>query len=409
MGVLGIIAEYNPFHNGHLYHLIESKKISHSDYTIAIISGNFVQRGNTSIVDKWTKAEMALLGGVDLVLELPTIYSISSAENFADGAIKILNSLQIVDSISFGSESGDINLLETIADVFYSEPKEYVSLLNHELSKGISYPKARENAALMYLKDIRKYANILSSPNNILAIEYLKSLKKYKSNITPFTIKRNKIGYNDENVVDGFSSSTAIRKMIQKSNISIIKDVVPSKIYELLNDKIKKGNFVLDLSSFEKEIIYNFRKLSISEIKELPDVGEGLENSIKSAANMCNNLVELVNIVKSKRYTQTRIQRILLYCLLEITKKDMLLSYKTQPYVRVLGMNSNGKQLLSEITKFNKKINLVTSVKDFMNNCNNKDLKRLLGIDILATNIYTLGYYSDSYSNLDYTNKIEII
>ena len=197
--------------------------------------------------------------------------------------------------------------------------------------------------------------------------------------------------------------------MIQKSNISIIKDVVPSKIYELLNDKIKKGNFVLDLSSFEKEIIYNFRKLSISEIKELPDVGEGLENSIKSAANMCNNLVELVNIVKSKRYTQTRIQRILLYCLLEITKKDMLLSYKTQPYVRVLGMNSNGKQLLSEITKFNKKINLVTSVKDFMNNCNNKDLKRLLDIDILATNIYTLGYEYQSFANLDYTQKLVIL
>ena len=163
------------------------------------------------------------------------------------------------------------------------------------------------------------------------------------------------------------------------------------------------------MSSFEKEIIYNFRKLSISEIKELPDVGEGLENSIKSAANMCNNLVELVNIVKSKRYTQTRIQRILLYCLLEITKKDMLLSYKTQPYVRVLGMNSNGKQLLSEITKFNKKINLVTSVKDFMNNCNNKDLKRLLDIDILATNIYTLGYEYQSFANLDYTQKLVIL
>ena len=124
---------------------------------------------------------------------------------------------------------------------------------------------------------------------------------------------------------------------------------------------------------------------------------------------MCNNLVELVNIVKSKRYTQTRIQRILLYCLLEITKKDMLLSYKTQPYVRVLGMNSNGKQLLSEITKFNKKINLVTSVKDFMNNCNNKDLKRLLDIDILATNIYTLGYEYQSFANLDYTQKLVIL
>ena len=143
--VLGIVAEYNPFHNGHLYHLQKSKEETGSKYTIAVISGNFTQRGNTSIVDKWSKAKMALDAGIDLVIELPVLYSISSAENFAEGAVKILYSLGIVDYLSFGSENPNIDILDKFAEVLYKEPKEFKTLLSHELSKGISYPKAREN------------------------------------------------------------------------------------------------------------------------------------------------------------------------------------------------------------------------------------------------------------------------
>ena len=188
--VLAIIGEYNPFHNGHLYHLDKSKEKSKADFTIAVLSGNFVQRGSPAILDKWTRAKIALLNGVDLVIELPCIYSISSAENFAMGSIKILNSLKIVDSISFGTETDDITILENFADILTDEPAEYKSILSHELSKGISYPKARENALLIYLNDIRKYANILSSPNNILAIEYLKAMNITNSEIVPYSIKR---------------------------------------------------------------------------------------------------------------------------------------------------------------------------------------------------------------------------
>ena len=186
--VVGIIGEYNPFHNGHKYHLEKSKQEAKADYSIAVISGNFVQRGNVSLINKWDKASMALANGIDLVIELPTIYSISSAENFAYGAVKILNSLNVVDYISFGAESCDLEVLEKFADILYKEPTEYVSLLKHELSMGLAYPKARENALLMYLNNIRKYANVLSNPNNILAIEYLKALKKLKSPIKPIAI-----------------------------------------------------------------------------------------------------------------------------------------------------------------------------------------------------------------------------
>ncbi len=407
--VLGIIAEYNPFHNGHLYHVSESKQETGAQYVIAIISGNFVQRGNTSITNKWIKARMALLNGVDLVIELPTIYSISSAENFAEGAIKIFNSLGIVDTISFGMEASDISTLNNIANVLYNEPKEYITMLSHELKKGNSFPKARENALMMYLNDIKRYANVMAGSNNILGIEYLKAMKKTKSIINPIGIKRQKVLYNDKYIVDEFASATAIRKMLMTKQLNDISKVMPRNSYLLLGEELKKGHYVIDISKFEKEIIYTLRKMSSEEIAKLPDVSEGLENLIKNAADSCNTLEELINIVKTKRFTQTRIQRILLYSLLGITKKQMEISRKITPYVRVLGFNNKGKELISEMMTLNPKLNIVTSVKRYIDDIANKNLKEMLETDILATNIYTLGYYSDSYSNLDYTNKIEII
>ena len=404
--VLGIIAEYNPFHNGHLYHIKKSIEETGASSVICVMSGNFVQRGNTSIVDKWTKTKMALANGVDLVLELPTIYSVSSAENFAEGAIRLLDSLKIVDTISFGMEAKDIASLNNIANVLYTEPKEYTTILEHELRKGVSFPKARENAVMMYLNDIKQYANILTGSNNILAIEYLKAIKKLKSKLNPIGIRREKVLYNDEIIIDDFASATAIRKMIATGQFSDIQKVMPKSSYALLADELRKGHYVLDLSKFQKEIIYNLRKMSVEEIAQLVDVSEGLENAIKNAANSSNNLVDFVNIVKSKRYTQTRIQRILIYALLGITNSKMLAFKKAVPYARVLGFNENGKQLISQIAKKNKKVQIVTSVKKYMDESKNKVLKEMLETDILDTNVYTLGYEKDSWSNLDYTNKL---
>lgn len=404
--VLGIIAEYNPFHNGHLYHIKKSIEETGASSVICVMSGNFVQRGNTSIVDKWTKTKMALANGVDLVLELPTIYSVSSAENFAEGAIRLLDSLKIVDTISFGMEAKDIASLNNIANVLYTEPKEYTTILEHELRKGVSFPKARENAVMMYLNDIKQYANIITGSNNILAIEYLKAIKKLKSKLNPIGIRREKVLYNDEIIIDDFASATAIRKMIATGQFSDIQKVMPKSSYALLADELRKGHYVLDLSKFQKEIIYNLRKMSVEEIAQLVDVSEGLENAIKNAANSSNNLVDFVNIVKSKRYTQTRIQRILIYALLGITNSKMLAFKKAVPYARVLGFNENGKQLISQIAKKNKKVQIVTSVKKYMDESKNKVLKEMLETDILATNVYTLGYEKDSWSNLDYTNKL---
>ena len=404
--VLGIIAEYNPFHNGHLYHLEKAKQDTGSSYTVAVMSGNFTQRGSASLMDKWSKAESAIRCGVDLVIELPVLYAISSAENFAEGAIRILDSLKVVDYVSFGTETSDISVLDKFADVLYHEPKKYKTLLSHELAKGLSFPKARENALMMYLNDIRKYANVLSSPNNILGIEYLKALKKLKSDIEPYAVTRYEVGYNDLSYTGNIASSTAIRNMIKNNGFNALSNLMPEPSYTTLIKNIKEGHIIPDISVFEKEIIYVLRKMDVSEIAELPDVSEGLEFAIKNAANSCNSVLEFLNIIKSKRYTSTRLQRILLYALLGITKKDMALSKKVQPYVRVLGLNKKGKFLISEIAKANPKLEIVTSVKRFSDESSNKNLQVLLDKDIWATNVYTIGYQEDSWNNLDFTKKI---
>ena len=407
--VLGIIGEYNPFHNGHKYHLEKSKQEAHADYVISVISGNFVQRGNVSLIDKWAKANMALTNGVDLVIELPTIYSISSAENFAYGAIKILDSLGVVDYISFGSESNDITLLDDIANVLAFEPSQYKTLLSHELARGESFPKARENAVMMYLNNIRRFANVLSSPNNILGIEYLKSLKRLKSDIQPITIKREGTNYNDSTVPRNsrLASATAIRNLCQSvDDITPVQRFVPETTFNILEENIKKGNFIKNLSTFDKEIIYTLRKMSVAEIANLPDVSEGLEFSLKNAANQCNSVIELLSIIKSKRYTQTRLQRILLYAILGITKKDMELSTSVKPYIRILGFNDKGQELISEISRRNRKLELITSVKKFMDKKSHDNLKLMMSKDIWATNVYTLGFEYESKGNLDYTHKL---
>lgn len=411
--VLGIIAEYNPFHNGHMYHLQKAKEQSGAQYCICVMSGNFVQRGNTSIVNKWKKAEMALLSGVDLVIELPTIYSVASAEGFSLGAIKLLNNLKIVDAISFGTETSDFAALNNISSIVNEEPMKYKSILNSELKKGLSFPKARENALMLYLNDNKRYDNILNTPNNILAIEYLKALKKIKSTIQPIPVKREKVYYNDNVIVDEFASATAIRKLLKNEEFSEIRKVVPKSTYQILKKETELGNVVLDLSRYEKEIIYNLRRMTVSEIAELPDVNEGLEHSLKNAANYSNDITNLINIVKTKRYTVTRIQRILICALLGITKRDVGMAKKAEPYIRVLGFNEKGKELISRINKQNPKATVITSVKKFQdknnNNKNSKIYKRLLDIDIFSTNVYTMACKSESLANLDYTKNMVIL
>lgn len=390
MDILSIVSEYNPFHNGHLYHLNESIKLTNADAKVAIISGNFVQRGEPAILNKWQRAETALRAGFDLVVELPCVYAISSAENFACGAMKIANAIDS-DFISFGSECGDLESLKKLSKLIIDNEQDYIFHVKEKISEGFSYPKSQElTIDEMFGVEFRD----LCKSNNILGLEYLKALDKLHSSVIPVTIERNNIGLH---------SSSDIRKLIRNNSLSDVKNAVPNFVFDFLNRGIDDGNIILSLKAFEKELFYILRTCSLEYIKNIPDIPDNMINNLKKVANSCNSIYFLISSLKNKSITQARIQRILLYILIGITKTDIELSKNITPYVRVLGMTEVGKEILSNISK---SCTVITSVKDFESKCKDVNLLRLLEIDKRATDIYTLAYSLESKSNLDYTTKI---
>lgn len=385
--VLTVIAEYNPIHFGHLYQLEESIKMINPKYKVAIISGNFVQRGEPSMLNKWEKAKIALHYGFDLVIELPTVYAISSAENFASGAVKIASQIGTTH-LSFGTEIGDIERLKEFSELVDSTP-EFMEKVKEYIAKGFSYPKSQELVIEELFWDEFKG---ICTPNNILGLEYLRAIDKFTPDITPITVKRN----------NNYVSSSKIRELIR--SYEAIDEYVPDFAQDILEENQNNGTVVYSLKEFEKEIIYNIRRMSFADFDNVPDVSENMIKKIKKAASICNSIDDLILEIKNKSITQARIQRILLYILLGITKNDMSISKNVIPYIRVLGMSKDGKQLLSSVS--NKNHDIVTSVKSYEGRCNNSALRSLLDIDKFATDVYTLSYEKNSKANLDYTSRV---
>ena len=401
MKVAGIIAEFNPFHNGHKYLIQEAKKKANADFVVVLMSGSFTQNGNVAIYDKFKRAKAAIEEGVDLVIELPTFYSISSGEYFATGAIDLLNKLNIIDYVFFGSESGDINDIADIANVELINKEQILKLTKEEMKKGITYAKAHENALKSYLTPPQ--IKELQKPNNILAIEYLKALKKTNSKIIPYTVKRKGNSISDTNIEkeENFTSATSIRQYIMlKKDLKILEKYVPDDMYEImLTQKPLLNDDIYNIIKFS--ILNNMK--NIQNLQSINGITEGIENKIISALSISKSYDEFIHNIKSKRYTLSSIKRMILNILLNITKIDFNKLYLNINYAHILSMSSNGKTLLSSLSNVSN-INLLTKISPKVLNLLNETDKQSLDIDIFASNI--LSILLNENINKDYTNKL---
>ena len=410
MNILGIIVEYNPFHNGHLHHINESKKLTNSDKCIAVMSGNYVQRGMPALCDKYLRTEMALKNGVDIVIELPVYYATASADYFASASIDILNSIGIVDSLCFGTELGNLKKIYDCAHILLSEPDIFKKSLKKSLDTGVSYPKARQQALSFVLQED---CDFLSNPNNILGLEYVKALIKTSSNIKAYAIKRHISAYHSTSIEKSISSATAIRKALNQHNYDGVLQSTPENIGKLLIQIHQDKKTLSDMDSLSHIFHYILRTSSSSDLKNILDISEGLENRILSASEKNFEISKILTYLKCKRYTLTKLQRCILHILLNISKNDML-NYNYHggaQYIRVLGFRKDSASLLKEI-KNRSSLPLVTNIKDAYKNLNALGIS-MLSKEIHTSDIYYLAQekysYSPSRKNIEYTKPLVIV
>lgn len=402
MNVVGIVAEYNPMHNGHVYHIEEAKNKANADYAIIIMSGSFTEQGNIAVFNKFDRARVATYCGADLVIELPTIHAISSSENFAYNAVKILNSLGIVTHIAFGSESSSIETLDNIAEKEITYKNEIILRTKDYMKEGISSIAAKDKALKEFL-NATEYAEI-SKPNNILAIQYLISLKRLESKIKAIAIKRAEVNHNDKQILSNaiIASSTGIRNVllskeyIKKQKQGIIQKVVPKECFNLFLNSTPKTNE--DLWQMLK---YEIIRLGTKKIANIYEVSEGLENRIYSSALISDSYNSFISNIKCKRYPLSRIKRLCIYILLGVTR-DVANSICDVSYARVLKIKKDSISLLTAIAN-SSKTPLITKITDESLKSLNEDVQKSIGLDILANKIHQLEVLDKEN---DYTNNI---
>jgi predicted nucleotidyltransferase len=381
MNVVGLIVEYNPFHNGHFYHFKQAKKTDQTA-TVAVMSGNFLQRGEPASAGKFARANMALAAGIDLVLEIPAAYCIQNAELFAYGAVSTLHSLGIVDAICFGSESGEIEWLQSLAKKLVIEPKEFQDELKRNLGQGLPYPSAYAKAASC-IANIPE--NLLSQPNNILGLNYLLAIERLGSSIQAMTIHRLKAGYHQETITDQeIASATAIRKFIQERSLEDIISYVPKSTYEILKAEQEHGRFPVTWERFFPYLLQSLTTKSAAELGQIYEMEEGIEHRLKKYFAGSFSFQELMHRLKTKRYTWNRLQRLLLYILLNLKKEEIasFSLWKGVPYIRVLGFNQTGRVLLHQ-AKNHCQVPIISRIP--------RDKHPMLELDIRASMTFSIG------------------
>ncbi len=395
MKAVGLVTEYNPFHNGHLYHLNKAMELTGADISVAVMSGDFVQRGEPAVLDKYTRTSMALNSGVNLVVELPVNYAVSSAESFAAGALKVLDYIK-ADSIAFGSESGDIEGLSKLAHILCDNEDTLYKEISKYTANGISYAAARQKV-VEKLTD-KDTAEMLTSSNNILAVEYLKAIIKNNYAIKPYTVQRQGDSYNDTDIRSEYASATALRENLKADNISeyipvkaglilssntnyIYPDDITEVLFTRLLDILFASNYdknvfienVMQYPDVSKEIAGRLYKSAMDMItRTVPQGAESKDNGLFSFGSLCEH-------IKTKEVPLSRIKRALVRITLGLDKKHME-KYANEPYIRVLGFDKKGQEYLSYIRK-TVEVPLITKTADY---------KEMLLDDIHAANIYNM-------------------
>ena len=407
MKTLGIVTEYNPFHKGHAYMIEEAKKKAGADRVVVVMSGSFVQRGEPAIFDKWTRTEAALMNGVDMVLELPVLFAAANAETFARAAVRILEETGIVDVLCFGSESGDLHSMQEAARLMENETEEFQHILKEHLDEGLSYPAARAKA-LEIVSQIS--SDILSRPHHILGLEYLNALDRYNCSMEPMTIKREG-DYNSPSLTEGFASAAAIRKALAEDRSTEALSQLPENVHDVYNKALSLGTAPCFWDELTPALHYKLRMSSTEEIHEIAEVVEGLENRILHSIDSCYDIKDVIDFIKTKRYTRTKIQRILLHILLDIKEKEVayFMNLPKMPYIRVLGFKKETSGILADLTE-NAKVPVLTNLKKAPEVLNEDGLA-LLALEKTATDLHALTYPNQIYraTNQDFTKPLVIL
>ena len=405
MKILAIVSEYNPFHLGHAYHLKQSKEILAPDGVMAVMSGSIMQRGEFALLNKWERTRLALKSGVDLVCELPFVYAAQSAETFASGAIDLVNRSGICSYLSFGSEHGEITQLNHLASYLADENPSFKDTLKKNLTLGHSFAKSRELVIQSLLGE--EYAKLLKQPNNILAIEYLKALHRQKSNIRPITISRVGAGYHSLENSSHLSANFIRKQLIDNNRLRKTdhKDGWDSKIEKILSQKLPYPTTDLLKAMENYNLLGNQNYLnalrfcilgqSISQIRKLAYVSEGLEHKIRDASKTASSLTALIDGIVSKRIPRTRVQRILANCIVSMKALDL----SQAPYLRILGFNQKGQVMIKAI-KDEGGIYLINNARKSREHLS-RHQNKMLNYDIRATDLHNLFYEKDYFYHRD--------
>ncbi|MCM3625993.1 nucleotidyltransferase [Paenibacillus glycanilyticus] len=414
MRTVGLIVEYNPFHNGHQYHLQESVKIANADAVVAVMSGHFLQRGEPAVMDKWARTEAALRGGCDLVLELPTAYATQAAEWFAYGAVSLLEATGVVDAFCFGTESGEIDALQEAARLIAHEPPEFQVMLREALDGGVSYPSAYSTAIAAYLTAAGRHEAAsfpFAQPNHTLGLHYLIALERIKGRMRPYTIRREKSEYGQTTVTDSaIASATAIRRLLlEGGELEASRPLVPASTFDVMQREWASGRSPVSWANFAHPLLHAAVTHTPDQLAGYREMMEGLEyRLLQSLPKLVNTGFEtLLDELKTKRYTRTKLQRALLSILLHHKKEDFTpekLAAGVQ-YIRVLGFTAKGQELLRRMKKEAKLPVLLSAARSPVDS-------RYLELDTQASAVYMLaqpGHASASSMFRDFTDRPIII